>query len=83
MVATARAAVATPADPPPSPAPGDPHVPSNNLPSVRQDQLGRLRPARRPVMKGVPGSQRCPGHSAPAKGAAASRNPLARLFGRG
>ena len=35
------------------------------------------------VMKGVPGSQRCPGHSAPAKGAAASRNPLARLFGRG
>lgn len=35
------------------------------------------------VMKGVPGSQRCSGHSAPAKGDAASGGPLTRLFGRG
>lgn len=35
------------------------------------------------VMKAVPGSERCPGHSTPAKGAGASRGPLARLFGRG
>lgn len=35
------------------------------------------------VMQGVPGSQRCPGHSIPAKGEGDSRNPLARLFGRG
>ncbi|WP_084342838.1 hypothetical protein [Janibacter corallicola] len=35
------------------------------------------------VMRGVPSSERCPGHATPTKGSTAVRNPLARLFGRG
>ncbi|HBO55124.1 hypothetical protein [Janibacter terrae] len=38
------------------------------------------------VMRGVPGSQRCPGHATPAKGAGAPGTPpnlLSRLIGRG
>lgn len=34
------------------------------------------------VMKGVPSSQRCPGHAAPMKGPDESRSILARLLGR-